>query len=84
LLRDIRTVTGGKYSYSSKFESGVFSFALGAGASITGFDEGISKMKLGDKAILVFPSSLGYKEKGSGNIPPYSPLQFEVEVTGVK
>lgn len=84
LLRDIRTVTAGKYTYASKFESGTFSFAIGGGASIAGFEEGISKMKIGDKAILVFPSSLGYKEKGSGNIPPYSPLQFEVEVTGVK
>jgi FKBP-type peptidyl-prolyl cis-trans isomerase len=68
------------------FDSGTFSFVLGSKATIAGFEEGIAKMKVGEKAILCFPSSLGYGENGSKNnqgvftILPKAPLAFEVEV----
>jgi FKBP-type peptidyl-prolyl cis-trans isomerase len=81
LLREVRSVSEGKYVYSTKFDSGTYTLNLGSGGSIAGFEEGISKMKVGDKAIFVFPSSLGYKDRGAGSIPPNTPLQFEVEVT---
>ena len=56
-------------------------FRLGQDAVIQGWHEGIAKMKVGEKATLIIPSSLGYGEMGSrGVIPPYSPLLFDVEL----
>ena len=49
---------------------------------IAGFDEGIMKMRVGEKAALIIPSKIGYGTNGSGTIPPNSPLYFEVEVVG--
>ncbi|MBC8110055.1 MAG: FKBP-type peptidyl-prolyl cis-trans isomerase, partial [Verrucomicrobia bacterium] len=45
---------------------------------IDGWKEGIKLMKVGEKAILLMPSSLAYKSTGSGAIPPYTPLVFEI------
>lgn len=61
-----------------------FSFALGAGDVIQGWDEGIGYMKEDGKAILIIPSSLGYGAPGTGNIPPYSTLIFDVELVDVR
>ena len=41
-------------------------------------------MKVGDKGVFIFPSSLGYGTAGSGSIAGYTPLLFEMEVTAVK
>ena len=61
-----------------------FGFVIGAGRVIKGWDEGVVGMKEGGKRILVIPASLGYGEKGQGNvIPPNAPLLFEVEVVKV-
>jgi FKBP-type peptidyl-prolyl cis-trans isomerase len=62
------------------FDSGTFSFTLGNGEVVAGWDEGLTKFKVGEKGVIVFPSSLGYKDVGSGTIPPKAPLAFEVEV----
>lgn len=62
-----------------------FEFVLGQDAVIEGWHEGIAKMKVGGKAKLLIPSSLGYGEKGAGQqIPPFSPLLFEVELIDAK
>jgi FKBP-type peptidyl-prolyl cis-trans isomerase len=75
----------GKLLSGKKFDSGNFNFVLGAGRVIKGFDEGVAKMKVGEKATLIFPSSIGYGYAGSGkDIPPYAPLLFEVEVVSAK
>lgn len=58
-------------------------FELGRGQVITGWDEGIAKMRKGGKALLLIPSDLGYGT-GRGQIPPYTPLVFEVELIDVK
>jgi peptidylprolyl isomerase len=57
-------------------------FEIGSkGAMIPGFEEGLSKMNIGDKAILFIPSKLGYGENGAGNvIPPNANIIFEVEM----
>ncbi len=57
-------------------------FQVGSkGGMIPGFEEGLSKLKIGDKAVLFIPSSLGYGENGAGNvIPPNANILFEVEV----
>lgn len=56
----------------------------GEGSSlITGFKFALSKMKEGEKGVAVFTSDLGYGAASTGNIPPYSPLAFELEVVSV-
>ena len=62
------------------FDEGSFNFILGIGQVVPGFDEGISKLRVGEKGILIFPSSLGYGSGGGGQIPPNSPLVFDIEV----
>jgi len=54
------------------------------GQVIPGWDEALQKMKKGGKAMLIVPSSLGYGTQGSGPIPPFSTLVFEIEVVDVK
>ncbi|TDB63618.1 FKBP-type peptidyl-prolyl cis-trans isomerase [Arundinibacter roseus] len=77
----------GKLLNGTEFDKGSYSFNTGSGAVIPGFDEGIRRMRKGEKAILVFQSSLGYARRGAQNqqtgayvILPYAPLVFEVEV----
>lgn len=60
-------------------------FQLGAGQVISGWDEGISLLKVGDKARFVIPPDLGYGSAGAGGvIPPDATLLFDVELMGVK
>ena len=61
-----------------------FSFALGTGFVIPGWDEGIAYMKEGGKATLIIPSNLGYRSTGTSSIPPYSTLIFDVELIDVR
>jgi FKBP-type peptidyl-prolyl cis-trans isomerase len=73
-----------------KFDSSVdggqpFSFPLGQGRVIRGWDEGVAKLKIGTKALLKIPAELGYGNRGVGGvIPPNAVLFFEVEVIGVE
>ena len=61
-----------------------FEFTLGKGQVIRGWDEGISMMNEGGKAELIVPSIIGYGERGKGkDIPPFTPLVFEVELLEV-
>jgi FKBP-type peptidyl-prolyl cis-trans isomerase len=61
-----------------------FEFTLGQGEVIAGWDEGISYMKEGGRAMLIIPSDLAYGVSGSGSIPPYSTLIFYVQLIDVK
>jgi FKBP-type peptidyl-prolyl cis-trans isomerase len=75
----------GKLLTDKQFDSGSFAFVLGGGGVIKGFDEGIAKMKIGEKATLIFPSSLGYGSSGIGSdIPGYAPLLFDIEVVSAR
>ena len=73
-----------------KFDSSVdrgqaFSFPLGAGRVIKGWDEGVQGMKVGGKRKLTIPSNLGYGPQGAGGaIPPNATLIFDVELLGVR
>lgn len=71
----------------SKFDSSVdrgrpYSFVLGQGRVIKGWDQGVAKLKVGTKALLKIPADLGYGSRGAGGgaIPPNATLIFEIEV----
>lgn len=56
-------------------------YVIGSGKMIPGFAEGVSNLKVGEKAVIFIPAHLGYGEQGAGNvIPPNANLIFEVEV----
>jgi FKBP-type peptidyl-prolyl cis-trans isomerase len=60
-------------------------FKLGMGQVIAGWDEGISLLRVGDKARFVIPSNLGYGNRGAGGaIPPNANLIFDVELVDIK
>lgn len=79
----------GKLTNDTIFDSSVprnqpFTFKLGAGMVIKGWDEGVSYLHVGDKARLTIPANLGYGERAAGKIPPNSTLIFEIEVLDAK
>lgn len=79
-----------KNGKGKKFDSSVdrgtpFSFPLGAGMVIKGWDEGVAGMKVGEKRELTISPDKGYGPTGSGGvIPPNATLIFDVELLGVK
>ncbi len=69
---------------SSKDRGQPFSFGLGQGQVIRGWDEGVQGMKVGGTRVLTIPPEMGYGARGAGGvIPPNATLVFEVELLGV-
>jgi peptidylprolyl isomerase len=77
------TLEDGTKFDSSRDRNNPFSFRLGAGQVIRGWDEGISTMKVGGQRQLIIPPDLGYGSRGVGPIPPNSTLIFDVELLRV-
>ena len=79
------TLENGKQFDASYDRGKPFSFPLGRGQVIKGWDEGVQGMKVGGKRKLVIPSDLAYGTRGAGGvIPPNATLIFEVELLDVK
>jgi FKBP-type peptidyl-prolyl cis-trans isomerase FkpA len=79
-----RLTDGSKFD-SSKDRDDPFSFPLGAGRVIRGWDEGVAGMQVGGVRKLTTPPDLGYGARGAGGvIPPNATLVFEVELLGVR
>ena len=71
--------------FDSSVGRGPFSFPLGGGRVIKGWDEGVAGMKVGGKRTLVIPPDMAYGNRGAGGaIPPNATLVFDVELLDVK
>ncbi|MBX7104157.1 MAG: FKBP-type peptidyl-prolyl cis-trans isomerase [Gemmataceae bacterium] len=80
----VGTFPDGKKFDSSRDRGRPFSFRLGSGQVIQGWDQGFAGMKVGGIRKLVIPPDLGYGARGAGSaIPPNAVLHFEVELLKV-
>ncbi|HMV43223.1 MAG TPA: FKBP-type peptidyl-prolyl cis-trans isomerase [Leptospiraceae bacterium] len=80
----VGTLTNGKKFDSSKDRGQPFSFQLGRGEVIKGWDRGVKGMKVGGTRKLTIPAHLGYGDRGAGSdIPPGATLLFDVELLKV-
>ena len=81
--------TGWLESDGTKFDSSVdrgtpFSFTIGEGRVIGGWDEGLATMQVGGKRRLIIPPDLAYGKSGQGSIPPNATLIFDVELLEIR
>eukprot|EP00090_Calanus_glacialis_P030534 TRINITY_DN4929_c0_g1_i1.p1 TRINITY_DN4929_c0_g1~~TRINITY_DN4929_c0_g1_i1.p1 ORF type:complete len:108 (-),score=41.00 TRINITY_DN4929_c0_g1_i1:82-405(-) len=76
----VLTLESGKKVDSSRDRGRAFQFTLGKKEVIAGWEEGIAKMSVGQRAKLTISSDMGYGPRGQGPIPPNATLIFDVEL----
>ncbi len=82
--------SGSLLNSTSPFDSGTFTIILGTTSVIAGFEEGVRKLKVGEKATILIPSAIGYGSKGTVNssnqyvVPPYTPMVFTIEIVSAQ
>lgn len=75
----------GKLLNDTQFDAGTINVVVGEGRVVKGWEEALQKLRAGEKATIVFPSTIGYGTQGSGTkIGPYAPLTFDLEILSVK
>ena len=82
-LHGIGTFENGEVFWETRESNSPFHFITGTNSVIKGVEEGVSKMRVGDRWIFIVPPDLAYGDKQRGPIPPNSTLIFDYEVLGV-
>lgn len=82
-LHGIGTFENGEVFWETRESNSPFYFVTGTNSVIKGVEEGVSKMRVGDRWIFIVPPELAYGEKQRGSIPPNSTLIFDYEVLDV-
>ncbi|GAA4498076.1 hypothetical protein GCM10023172_14250 [Hymenobacter ginsengisoli] len=79
-----KLLNGSVFDATSQRGNQPFTFIVGSGGTIPGFNEGVSLMRKGEKATILIPSGLAYGAQGNSSIGPNTPLVFDIEVVDVK
>ena len=81
--QEARVAYAGWLTDGTEFDRGEFSFTLGAGQVVPGFDEGVQGMRAGGIRRIIIPPALGYGSQGQGAVPPNAIMIFRIELLSI-